>query len=338
MHARLPYSVLGALALGTSAVTAQTPAQPAPQVAVTGVVYTQFLYQLKDSLGAGHQNQFSVQRAYVNVLGKFSGGIQTRVTADIVPSGAPATNQIYRLKFAYAAWTPTGSSLTYKLGLLNTPYVDFEETLWDYRMQGAIAVDRNGAMTAADFGAGIDGKWNSDQVNGQLTFVNGEGYSGGTGDSRKDVQARVSVRVKATNDASRVGGLRVTGYAGIGKATGGADRNRFLGMLSYRTQQITLAGEFVSTKDVNTGRIISAFGVYHLAHSKVAALARVDIVDPNTGAGPDKQTRIIGGVSYQLSPNVRLLADVDLLSYEGGATPLQDATRSRALFQAQFTF
>src|SRR2546425_4469287 len=42
---------------------------------------------------------------------------------------------------------------------------------------------------------------------------------------------------------SRVGGLRLTGYAGVGKHTGGGDRNRFVGMLSYRSKQFTLAGE-----------------------------------------------------------------------------------------------
>ena len=45
----------------------------------------------------------------------------------------------------------------------------------------------------------------------------------------------LSVRLQPTNDATRVGGLRVTGYAGIGKVTGtGADRNRYLGLLSYK--------------------------------------------------------------------------------------------------------
>src|SRR3989442_2949874 len=156
-------------------------------------------------------------------------------------------------------------------------------------MQGTMALDRNGYATAADFGAGIDGKWQDDQVNGQLTGVNGEGYSGGTGDNRKDVQARVSVRLLKTDDNSRVSGLRVTGYAGVGKYTGGGDRNRFVGLLSYRSKQFTLAGEVASTKDTvspaplasrtnPTGRGISGFGVYHLANSQVALIARVDVV------------------------------------------------------------
>ena len=334
MHARRSFLAVATFAVSATALAAQNAPQ-APPVTVGGVVYTQ--YQYTDA--AVHTNTFDVTRAYVNVLGRFSNGITTRLTTDIIPSAA--TNQVIRLKYAFAAWTPTGSSLTYKLGMIHTPWVDFEETLWDYRMQGTIAVDRNpiggpSTMTAADIGVGVDGHWNGERINGQFVIVNGEGYSGGTGDFRKDVEARVSVRVQPTNDNSRVGGLRVSGYAGIGKVTGtGADRNRYLGMLSYRTQRYTLAGEFVSVKNgAVTGSIISAFGVYHLASSsKVAFIGRVDVFDPNTNVANDGNTRIIAGASYQLSPNVRLLADLDRLKAQGAGNAV-----NQALFQAQFVF
>jgi len=332
VHARLSHILLAVAAVGVfaSPLAAQTQAPAAPQVTVGGLVYTQ--YQYTDA--AVHTNTFDVTRAYVNVLGRFANGISTRLTTDIIPSVA-APGQVIRLKYAYVAWTPAGSSLTYKLGMIHTPHVDFEESLWDYRMQGTIAVDRNGYMTSADIGFGVDGHWNGEQVNGQLAIVNGEGYSGGTGDFRKDLEARVSVRLQPTNDATRVGGLRVTGYAGIGKVTGtGADRNRYLGLLSYKTQQYTLAGEFVSVKNAAvTGSIISAFGVYHFTSSKAAVIARVDIVDPDKNVGNNKNTRIIAGASYQLSPNVRLLADLDRLSFESGVTPT-----NQILLQTQFTF
>jgi len=322
---------VAAVGVFASPLAAQNQAPAAPQITVGGVVYTQ--YQYTDA--AVHNNTFDVTRAYVNVLGRFSGGITTRVTADIIPSAV--ANQQLRLKYAFAAWTPTGSSLTYKLGMMQTPFVDYEETLWDYRMQGTIAVDRNGAMTSSDIGFGVDGKWNNDQVNGQIAVVNGEGYSGGTGDFHKDLEARVSVRVKPTNDASRVGGLRLTGYAGVGKygpAFAGNDRNRYLGQVSYRSQQFTLAGEFVSRKDsTQTGSILTAFGVYHLTGGKVAVIGRVDLVDPDKNVANNKNTRIIGGLSYQLSPNVRLLADLDRLSFESGAT-----ATNQVLLQAQFVF
>jgi porin-like protein len=329
VHTRLP------LVLLLAASTAAAQQTQAPQVSVTGVVYTQ--YQYSDAPIAA-KSTFDMTRAYVNVLGRFSNGITTRVTTDIQPSAVG--NQFIRLKFAYAAWTPTGSSLTYKLGMIHTPYVDFEETLWDYRMQGTIAVDRNpiggpSTMTAADIGFGVDGHWNGEQVNAQFALVNGEGYSGGTGDFRKDLQARVSVRLQPTNDNSRVGGLRATGYVGIGKATGGADRNRYLGLLSYRTNQYTVAGEYVSVKNAAvTGSIISAFGVYHLSPpSKITVIGRVDIVDPNNNVANDGNSRIIGGASYQLSPNVRMLADLDRVKPQGGGTAV-----NQFLIQAQFVF
>jgi hypothetical protein len=179
----------------------------------------------------------------------------------------------------------------------------------------------------------VDGTWNNEQVNGQLTIVNGEGYNGGTGDFRKDLQVRVSVRVQPTDDPSRVGGMRLTGYAGIGKATGGADRKRYLGLFSYKTRQYTVAGEYVSTTDgAVDGSLISAFGVYRLTNSRAAVIARIDVVDPNTSVAGNKVTRIIGGVSHQLTPNVRLLADLDRVKPEGGTASNQ------FLLQGSFTF
>jgi hypothetical protein len=318
-------------------------AQGQTQVVVSGVGYLQYVYQLKDT--ANHINNFDVTRAYVNAIGRFAGGVGARVTLDVNrPAGDNSLR--YRLKYAFATYTPTASPLTFKLGMIHTPWVDFEETLWEYRMQGTIALDRNGYLTSSDIGVGVDGRWGPDQVNMQVAFVNGESYSGGPGDQRKDVEGRVSVRLLGTDDSSRVGGLRISGYGGYGKPTTGGQRNRFLGMLSYKTKQITLAGELATTKDSITGtptpsvtgRVITAFGVYKVPNSKIGLIARVDVVDPNTSASGDKQTRIIGGASYQLSPNLRLLLDIDNLSYEGTPTPAQEAVRSQALFQTQITF
>ena len=150
-----------------------------------------------------------------------------------------------------------------------------------------------------------------------------------------------------TDDSSRVGGLRVTAYGQYGKPTGGGQRQRLLAMVSYRTKHITLAGEAAVTRDSATatptpqinGHVYSAFGVYKFTQSKAAVLARVDITKPNAGSSTNKQTRFIVGGSYQLSPNWRLLADLDHLGFQ--TDPLNaaaDPTRSQALFQTQFTF
>ncbi len=347
MHARLSYPLVALAILGGLAVpaAAQAPATQAPQVTVGGVAYLQYVYQLKDT--ANHNNNFDVTRAYINVIGRFSGGVYTRITADVNrPAGDNSLR--YRLKYAYVAYTPQGSSLTYKLGQIHTPWIDWEEALWDYRMQGQMAMERGGYLSSSDFGLGVDGNWDADRVNMQVGIYNGESYSGGTGDKRKDLMGRLSVRVSPTDDGSRVGGLRVSAYGHYGKPTTGGERSRLLGMVSYRTKQITLAGEYAVTKDSTTGppavahasgSVASFFGVYHITNSKASVLARVDLTRPNTSVANNRLTRFIAGASYQLSPNLRLLADLDMLSYQGGApTPALEATRSQAYFQAQFTF
>src|SRR6266567_2271362 len=126
---------LGVAVVATAAGVAQVTAQgsPPPQVTVGGVVYTQYVYQLKDTLN--HVNTFDITRAYVNVIGRFSGGVGTRVTGDIYRNPNDSSLS-YRLKYAFATYTPQGSPLTFKVGQIHTPWLDWEEALWDYRVQG----------------------------------------------------------------------------------------------------------------------------------------------------------------------------------------------------------
>ncbi len=356
---RRTLAAIGVVAAGVAApLAAQNPA-PAPTVTLSGVIYAQWGAET-DSLSPA--NNFDITRAYLNAIGKFSGGIMTRITADVYhDADATAGGGLnYRLKYAYAAWTPQGSPLTFRFGLTQTPFIDWEEQLWDYRMQGPIPVDRNSYMSSSDFGLAVDGNFNSDQFDFQAMAMNGENYNKTPGDNHKDFAARASFRLLPTDEVSRVGGLRLTGYAQLGTPTSGGTRNRFIGMVSYRAKDYLLAGEFVSTKDTvtnpakisTTGRILSAYGWLRLPSTPVAIIARVDIVDPNTcspatpptadcpaTAGYDKRTTLIGGLSYQLSPNVRLLADVDRTTYQAPPAPAAaPKSTTQALFQTQFTF
>jgi len=324
---------------GTTTLDAQAPA-----VTVGGVGYAQYGYRLKDT--ANHVNNFDVTRAYINILGRFSNGVSVRITPDIYRTADGLT---YRLKYGFVAWTPDSSALTLKLGMVNTPFVEWEEQLWDYRMQGTIAVDRNGYLSSSDLGFLVEGNWGSEKVTMSAGIINGENYNRPLGDKGKDLVGRVSVRLMATDDGSRTGGLRLTGYGQAGRPNGGGVRQRLLGVLSYRSKSLTLAGEAVVTKDSaltapvtaeRKGRVFTTFGVLRLPPTyKLQFIGRLDLVDPNTSAADDRQTRIIAGVGYQLSPNLRLLADLDHLSYQGGlTTPALEAVRSQALFQVQFTF
>ena len=326
--------ILGAVAaLVMVAGQAQAQAPAAPQLTVSGTAYAQWNYNLS---GDQHLNAFDVTRTYINFNGKFANGVSTRITPDIYRNGDGSLG--YRLKYGYVAYQPNAGNVTYKFGLIQTPFVSRDEDLWDYRMQGSIAVDRNGVMSSADFGLSADAKLANGRFDLNAGIYNGEGYKTSEVDQRKDFMVRGSYLLSATNDNSSMGGFRVTGYAGIGKAAAGVARERYLGQLSYRTTQYTLAGEYVNVNNGGVkGSIISAFGVYHM-NSQWALIGRVDQVDPNTDTDNDANTRIIAGASYQLSPNLRLLGDVDLLSHEAGDPDVAVDPRNQALFQLQFTF
>jgi hypothetical protein len=331
------------VALGACGRTLSLTAQ-APTVTVGGVGYAHYVYQLKDS--ANHANNFDLSRAYVNVRGSFAYGIKTRVTSDLYR--AVDGSLALRLKYGFVSWTPDKSPLTFKLGMLNTPLIEWLETLWDYRMQGTVALDRAGYLSSSDLGFLVDGNWGFDKVNLSAGVINGENYNKGVGDQRKDLAGRISVRVMGTDEGGITGGLRLTAYGHYGKPTGGGTRQRYVGIASYRSKALTFSGEISRTVDSaltnpitskKTGRVMSVFGVFHPTTSKFGVIGRFDTVDPNTNVENDRYSRVIAGVSYTMSSNLRVLVDLDQVTYQGGiTTPALEAVRSQALFQLQFTF
>ena len=223
MHSAVRLAVVvGIFAAPLSLEPAAAQNSPPTGVTVSGLVYAQYLYQLKDT--ASHVNNFDVTRAYLNVIGKLGQGLGTRVTADVYRNSDGSLG--YRLKYAYAAYTPEHSALTFKLGQIHTPWLDWEEALWDYRMQGTMALERGGYVSSSDLGVGVDGDWGKGRVNAQIGLYNGENYNRTPGDQRKDAMGRVSVRLLETDDPGRAGGLRVTAYGQTGKPTGGGIRNQ----------------------------------------------------------------------------------------------------------------
>jgi hypothetical protein len=313
----------------------------AQEVRVGGVVYAQYAYLLSDS--AGHGNAFDVKRAYVDVRGGFPEGIDTRVTADIHRQSDGSLD--FRLKYAYFTWRPEHSPLTLKFGQIHTVWLDWEEGLWDYRMQGTMPIERYGYASSSDVGVGVDGAWADQRLDVQVAAHNGEGYHGIEGDEHKDVSARASWRLLPSDDGGARGGLRVTGTASFGEPVGGGTRNRYIGMASWKSSRLTLGGQAARTVDGTatepnvSGNVLSAYGVLRLPDSPWALVARLDRSDPDVDLDDDALTRVIAGVSYRLGSNVLVLLDVDHVSYQGGPpTAAADARRTSLLFQTQFTY
>ncbi len=334
--------------------TAQAGAQ-SPTVTVSGVIYTNFGYQLDTDTSLavdGRRNNFDVNRSYITLASK-SGNLSARITADVDSRRAASNQQTFRLKYAYVALSPGGGPIMLKLGAIQTPFIEFDEAIWGYRMQGPVAMDRSGFLTSSDFGFSAEGSWRDDALQVQAGLFNGEGYSATPGDQHKDAAARVTVRLARSDDSSRIGGLRVTGFALVGQRNAGGPRERYLGMLSYKAKAFTVAAQVATTRDSLsadaadvTGRVMSAYATFGVPSSPLMLIGRVDLVDPDTDSEPDepsleagRQTRVIAGVSYQAAPNVKFLVDADLNALRHGSpSPAFTASRRTLFFHAEYRF
>lgn len=334
---------LGGLGLAGMLVWAAAASRASAQVGVHGVAYAQYMYQFSDT---ANYNNFDVTRAYVNITGKFDHGVSTRITTDLYRNSDGNYN--IRLKYAYVTFTPAKSRVSFRFGQTQTPWIDWEEGLWGYRMQGPIAVDRGGFLTSADLGLAVDINGKDNVANAQLALVNGEGYHSGEGDSHKDAEARVSVRLAKSDDSGTRGGLRLTVYGGVGAPTGGGVRDRAIGAITYKSSLVTLGGEYAlaSTRKGDAtpsnptvkAHIASFFGVLNVPKSNVGFIGRVDVVNPNTDATNAGHTIVIGGISYKISSNLLLLGDIDATSYQTNPTGAAYEGRTKGYFQVQFTY
>lgn len=348
MGTRTSLAVAGML-LSVGPAAAQTPAAgppSTPSVTIGGVFYGQYQYFLRDNAGERYQNNLDVTRVYLTATARLAKGVGGRFTLENFRP-TPTSGHEVRVKYGYAQLSPEGSALSFKLGQLQTPFIDHEEALWDYRAQGSVMMDRAGYLASADLGLTVDGSWNDNLITMSAGLFDGETYRVAPGDHHKDVAARLTVRLLPSDDSGRYGGLRLTGFGLLGEPDSGGTRQRWLGQVSYRSRAALLAGEFAVTRDrigdaplvpTTKGQAGSVFGWLRFGPAPWAVLARVDWVDPDTGIDRNGLTRYIAGVSYRVSPNLRLILDLDHLEYRGTPTPTQDAARSQALFQVDLVF
>ncbi len=129
MHRSLSMGLSSLALVGALLVPRMAAAQNQTQITVSGVSYAQYGYLFKDT--ANHVNNFDITRAYINLIGRFAGGVGARVTADVNRPGGGDNSLRYRLKYAYATYTPMTGVLTVKLGMLHTAWLAWEEARWD---------------------------------------------------------------------------------------------------------------------------------------------------------------------------------------------------------------
>ena len=135
-----------------------------PSVRVGGTLFADYSYTLApETIDADghryHANAFNISRAYLNVTGQLNHLLAFRITPDVVRETGDGSSlngrmSVY-LKYGYVQlnlddWLWRGTHV--RAGMIHTPYVEFEESIYRYRFQGPVFADREGYLPSSDYG------------------------------------------------------------------------------------------------------------------------------------------------------------------------------------------
>lgn len=326
-----------------AAAPAANPADtPSYKVGVT--LFTDYTYQANPNALDADKNKvnpsaFNVGRAYINVTGNLNHRIQFRITPDIVRetgSGSSISGSYtFRLKYAFAQlnlddWATKGSWL--RLGLQQTPYLDYMEGIYRYRFQGPLFVDKEGFITASD--NGFSGHYNfaGNYGDAHIGFYNGEGYQKAEANDKKAIQARVAFRPLPVSDLGK--GLRVGVFYDGDNYLRNAEKTRLIPFATYEAKWGNAGFEYLRAKDQTTSTRpgVKADGYSIWVTPKLTKtlelLARHDSLKPNQDVD-GKKSRDVLGIAYWV-PNLQkvtaaVMLDGEVVNYDRIAKP--DETR-----------
>jgi Phosphate-selective porin O and P len=306
-----------------------------PSIRVGAVIYPDFTYTLDpaatDSDGNSfHLSQFNVTRSYINITGNISHLVAFRVTPDIARETSSFSNISgsleFRIKYAYLQvnlddWMTKGSYA--RLGIQQTPWLDFAEGVYRYRFQGTMFVEREGYFASADGGASFHYQLPANYGDVHVGVFNGENYNKAEVNNEKSFQVRGTVRPFANPEAPAVlRGIRASIFYDADNYVKNGPRNRFIAGLNYEHPHVNAGFEFLDTADRTSvtkpevdGRGYSIWATPKFS-AGFEALLRYDHLKPNTTLAPQVRNRTIAGVAYWF-PHQGSVSSALLLDYDG---------------------
>jgi len=319
-----------------------------PKMKLGGEAYVGYSYDFdNESVNTDntHRNKFSLNRGYINLKADLTPNVNARITPDITRldgtttvTGAPGATVTtankgdfeFRLKYYYVAFHDFWDlypSLKVKLGQFEGGWLDHEEGLWTYRIQGTMLVEREKFMDSANLGVDFQGKLPAGYGEWQANFVNGEGYHKDETSKYKSIQARLTINPLPGNDYTK--GLELTGFYFGGKEDILHKRDRMIAFLGYKYKNaLFVGGEYLWTRGKDSfvdpslfatnpagvnnvkGGGFSLMGWYRLPFMEpVRLMCRYDNFDHDTDSPNNTVNRYIYGVSYDLNKYVTFLVD-----------------------------
>jgi hypothetical protein len=308
------------------------PAEPVyPVVRVGALSYLQYGAELENRDG---YNAFDVTRMYLNLNGQLSRNVRFRFTPDVrrVSDGSLAGTLAVRAKYAFMQLDNIGAARSWvRFGQHQSPWLDFEESINRYRVQGTMMSEREGLIPgSADFGASYFTPLPAGYGEIHAGVYNGEGYTQAEANRYKSVQGRLTVRPFPHRGLAN--NLRLSAFYNAGWYA--ADRPRRLGiaMASYDHRRLVVTVERVAATEQPAAAPHefdrggwSAFVEPRQGPTGLAAIARLDAYDSDKAIAGNSLRRLIVGGAYWFNWNTArlgFLLDSEQVHYD-------DATRPR---------
>src|SRR6056297_809831 len=289
-------------------------------------------------------NQFTLKRGYITIKNRFTDRWSVRFTQDITldQEGSDRGNVEMRLKYCYLNyqtddfWFFTKPQL--EAGLVHRPWLDFEQKINPYRVQGTMFLERVGLMNSADFGitftsllGGEMSERYQKQVNddypgryGSLSvgMYNGGGYHALENNQTKNLEGRLTLRPFPVT----LPGLQVTYNLAWGKGNTEVAPDFVLhsGFVSYERRHFTVTGQLYSALGNSSGSYAdprgfayhnegySFFSEYEIPGTPLSLFGRYDYFNCKDLNFSDSR-RVIAGIGYNFYHKSKLILDVDAL-------------------------
>ncbi|MBV7441642.1 hypothetical protein KRX57_09430 [Weeksellaceae bacterium TAE3-ERU29] len=300
--------------------------------------------QEKPGKEAENFNGFILKRSYFTLKKDLTDVFSVRYTMDLTvdKEGNDRGNIETRLKYLYLKVKPKINSDIFtgtwiEVGMVHTPWLDYEQAINTYRVQDNMFIERNGIFNSADFGVTFGGnigpkmdkefiKEHGKSMNGKYVSYdfgihNGGGYSAIEDNASKVISGRISTRPFANKipEFQISSGFRI----GKGNIKEEPDFKQILGFAAYTGKQLTLTGQYHTGTGDFKGKYVdpndkqkaldnrgySFFGEYKVPNTNFALWSRYDYFEV------DKinmeVNRYIGGLSYRVNEYLRLILDTE---------------------------
>lgn len=282
------------------------------KLSVSGVIFTDYFYNLTENAAPATIDAFELSRLYLTVKEQVSDRVSIRATLEGA-QGTAATNAPW-IKYAYFEYSDILPGATFRMGVIQTPWVAYEEdNLWKNRFMAKVMVDNEGKMSSADVGIGLKGHVIGKLIEYDLTAMNGEGYKAPEVAKDKDFAARESISI--------INGLKLHAFEQVGRsgvANPPAERNRTLLGLSFSQGDVNAAAYSFTGKDASVySGGYSAYATYKLTPN-LSLLARHDFFDPNTNSEVTKDSyhRVIAGLVIPVTHELTVGIDGQTKNFE----------------------